>query len=125
MLRRGEETPVPLTSSGATNQNPRHRNRRSPPQMIACWLSNLALLGVALLLGAALYESLVIAPNYEREIPGSVQAAREFLKKRTPAHYFRPLAPLAQLLSLGSLIAGLIAGEFNDLPRLSKKSFGV
>lgn len=73
--------------------------------MIGYWLSTLALLGVALLLGATLYESVVMAPNYEREIPASVEAARQFLKKTTPAHYFRPLSPIAQLLSLGGLIA--------------------
>jgi hypothetical protein len=73
--------------------------------MIAHVLCTLALLGIALLLGATVYESVVMAPNYEREIPASVEAARQFLKKTTPAHYFRPLSPIAQVCTLGGLIA--------------------
>jgi hypothetical protein len=73
--------------------------------MIAIVLSALALLGLALLLGATVYESVVMAPNYERDIPASLAIAREFLKRTTPAHYFRVLSPLTQLLSLGSLVA--------------------
>jgi hypothetical protein len=47
----------------------------------------------------------VMAPNYERDIPASVEAAREFLKKITPAHYFRPISPIAQVFSLVGLVA--------------------
>jgi Anthrone oxygenase len=68
-------------------------------------LSTLALVGLALLLGATLYESVVMAPNYEREIPASIDLARQFLKRTTPAHYFRPITPVTQLLLLASLVA--------------------
>ena len=73
--------------------------------MLAYVLCTLALLGIALLLGATVYESVVMAPNYERNIPASVQAARQFLKKTTPAHYFRPLSPIAQVCTLAGLVA--------------------
>ena len=68
-------------------------------------LAALALLGLALLLGATVYESVVMAPNYERDIPGSIRAAREFLQRVTPAHFFRPLSPVVQLLLLATLIS--------------------
>jgi hypothetical protein len=73
--------------------------------MIPHLLSTLALLGLALLLGAAIYESVVMAPNYERDIPTSIELARQFLKRTTPAHYFRIITPLTQLLLLASLVA--------------------
>jgi hypothetical protein len=68
-------------------------------------LSTLALFGLALLLGATIYESVVMAPNYERDIPTSVELARQFLKRTTPAHFFRIITPLTQLLLLASLVA--------------------
>jgi hypothetical protein len=73
--------------------------------MIPYVLSTLALLGLALLLGATIYESVVMAPNYERDIPTSIELARQFLKRTTPAHYFRIITPLTQLLFLASLLA--------------------
>ncbi len=66
----------------------------------------LALLGIALLLGGAAYEAVVMAPNYEREIPASVDTARAFFQARTPAHYFRVLSPVTQLLLLASTLVG-------------------
>jgi hypothetical protein len=72
--------------------------------MIPHLLSTLALLGLALLLGATIYESVVMAPNYERDIPTSIELARQFLKRTTPAHYFRIITPLTQLLLLASLV---------------------
>ena len=47
--------------------------------MIAEVLATLALFGLALLLGATIYESVVMAPNYERDIPNSIDLARQFL----------------------------------------------
>jgi hypothetical protein len=44
--------------------------------MIPHLLSTLALLGLALLLGATIYESVVMAPNYERDIPTALELAR-------------------------------------------------
>ena len=66
----------------------------------------LAVVAVALLLGATWYETVVMAPNYERDVPGSLSLARQFLQRTTPAHYFRVVAPLAQVLTLVTVVAG-------------------
>jgi hypothetical protein len=72
---------------------------------MTCYLpSTLALLGLALLLGATAYETIVMAPNYERDIPASIDLARQFLRRVTPAHYFRVISPLTQLLLVGSVV---------------------
>lgn len=68
-------------------------------------LATLALLGLALLLGATAYESVVMAPNYERDIPDSILRARDFLVRTTPAHYFRPLSLANQLVLLAGVAA--------------------
>lgn len=73
--------------------------------MIPYVLSTLALIGLALLLGATLYESVVMAPNYERDMPASIDLARQFLKGTTPAGYFRVITPVTQLLLLAGLVA--------------------
>ena len=67
--------------------------------MVLHVLGVLSLLVVALLFGATWYETVIMAPNYERDVPASITLARQFLV-RTPAVYFRPLAPLAQILTL-------------------------
>lgn len=83
--------------------------------MLPQLLSTLGLLGLALLLGATAYESVVMAPNYEREIPDSILLARQFLARTTPAHYFRPLS----LASQGVLLAGTVAAWAHPAPRWS------
>lgn len=72
--------------------------------MTAHILGVLALIAVALLLGATWYEAVVMAPNYERDVPGSIVLARQFLSRTTPAHFFRAIAPAAQLLALLAVI---------------------
>lgn len=67
-------------------------------------LATLGLIGVALLLGATWYEAVVMAPNYERDVPASMVAARAFLVRTTPAHYFRFIAPFAQITTLLALL---------------------
>jgi hypothetical protein len=74
--------------------------------MLAHVLLTLALVAVALLFGASAYESVVMAPNYGRDPPASVEAARRFLVARTPAQFFRPLSPIAQVLVLAGTVAG-------------------
>jgi hypothetical protein len=73
--------------------------------MIQYLLATLSLLGLALLLGATIYESVVMAPNYERDIPHSLGLARQFLVLTTPAHYFRLIAPLTLLILAADVIA--------------------
>ena len=70
------------------------------PQLI----TTLVLLGLTLLLGATVYESVVMAPNYERDIPDSLGIARRFLARTTPAHYFRVVAPITLILLLFDVI---------------------
>ncbi len=72
--------------------------------MIPHVLGTLTLLAVALLFGATWYEAVVMAPNYERDVPDSLSLARQFLQRTTPAHYFRVVAPIAQILALLSAI---------------------
>lgn len=67
-------------------------------------LTTIALLGLTLLLGATVYESVVMAPNYERDIPDSLGIARRFLQRTTPAHYFRVIAPSTLILLLIDVI---------------------
>ncbi|MEA3245328.1 MAG: hypothetical protein U9Q74_04165 [Gemmatimonadota bacterium] len=69
-------------------------------------VATVALINVALLLGATWYEAVVMAPNYERDVPDSITAARRFLARTTPAHYFRILAPLGQLFALAATVLG-------------------
>jgi uncharacterized membrane protein len=66
--------------------------------------TTLALLGLTLLLGATAYESVVMAPNYERDIPDSLSTARRFLVRTTPAHYFRVVAPITLIVLLIDVI---------------------
>jgi hypothetical protein len=43
-------------------------------------LLTLSLIDLALILGATVYESVVIAPNYERDVPTSIDLARQFFR---------------------------------------------
>lgn len=69
------------------------------PPLIPHVLLTLTPIAVALLLGATVYESVVMAPNYARDVPASIEATRRFLVKRTPA---------AQILALASTLAALL-----------------
>ncbi len=73
--------------------------------MIPHVLSTFSLFGLSMLFGATVYESVVMAPNYERDIPASITLARQFLKRTTPAHFFRLVMPLTQLFLLASVVA--------------------
>ena len=72
--------------------------------MLQVFVLTLALLSLALLLGASAYESVVMAPNFQRDLPRSLHIAQDFLQRPTPAGFFRPLAPLSQLLLLASVV---------------------
>jgi hypothetical protein len=58
---------------------------------------------LCMLLGAAVYESVVMAPNYAHGI-ASLEHARGFLVVSTPAKFFRFLSPAAQVLLVLSAI---------------------
>ena len=64
----------------------------------------LALLSTGALLGGALYDAVVLAPNL-RGGPQGLEHGRLFMQAATPAKLFRVLAPASQLLVLGSIAA--------------------
>jgi len=57
----------------------------------------IALLGSGALIGASLYDAVVLAPNL-RGGPSGVEHGRLFLVAATPANLFRVLAPATQIL---------------------------
>lgn len=65
-----------------------------------------ALFAVAALFGASIYESVVLAPNFNVAIPGSLENFRQFLTVTNPGTFFRVVAPTAQILLLISLVLG-------------------
>jgi Domain of unknown function (DUF1772) len=64
----------------------------------------LALLSSGALLGAALYDAVVLAPNL-RGGPTGLEHGRLFMTAATPANLFRRLAPATQILVLLSVAA--------------------
>jgi uncharacterized membrane protein len=58
-------------------------------------LSGLDIVGLAMLLGSALYESVVMAPNYRANVPDSLMHIRQFFKVTTPAYFSRAVSPVA------------------------------
>lgn len=63
-----------------------------------------AIIGLGMLLGAAVYESIVNAPNFINGVPESLDHARRFWSLANPGSYFRIVAPATQLLTLLSLV---------------------
>jgi len=62
-----------------------------------------ALLSVSALLGASLYDAVVLAPNL-RGGPAGLEHGRLFLSAATPANLFRVLSPGTQLLTLIAVV---------------------
>jgi hypothetical protein len=62
-----------------------------------------AIVGLCMLLGAAVYESRVMAPNYALGL-ATLEHARGFLVASTPAAFFRILSPAVQLLLILSVV---------------------
>jgi uncharacterized membrane protein len=61
--------------------------------------SILDIIGLGMLLGGAIYESIVMAPNYRTNVPESLKHVRGFMKTTNPAYYFRVFSP-ATIISL-------------------------
>jgi len=61
-----------------------------------------SMVALCMLLGAALYESVVMAPNYMNLT--SLEHARGFLVASTPGTFFRALSPVVQILLLMSVV---------------------
>ena len=56
------------------------------------------------LLFVNIYTSMVDAPNWGRDVPASIVAAREYFSVKNPGNFFRVFSPLNQLLALVALI---------------------
>jgi hypothetical protein len=63
----------------------------------------IALLASAMLLGAGVYESVVVAPNFQGA-PISLEHARGFYHATNPGVFFRVLSPATQLLLLLAMV---------------------
>jgi Domain of unknown function (DUF1772) len=63
----------------------------------------IALVLAAMLLGAGVYESVVVAPNFQGA-PTSLEHARGFYHATNPGMFFRVLAPATQLFLLLALV---------------------
>ena len=63
----------------------------------------IALVASAMLLGAGVYESVVVAPNFQGA-PISLEHARGFYHAANPGMFFRVLSPATQLLLLVALV---------------------
>jgi hypothetical protein len=67
-------------------------------------VTSIALLGVSALMGASLYDAVVLAPNL-RGGPTGLEHGRLFMANATPANLFRILSPVTQCLLLVTLVA--------------------
>jgi len=59
-------------------------------------LSVIALLAVSILFGAAIYDTVVLGPNFQAGGPEGLEHARLFMVAATPARLFRVLSPATQ-----------------------------
>ena len=82
--------------------------------MIREILAAVDILGLGILFGGGVYESVVVNPNYRANIPESLSHLRQFMKVRTPANLFRIASPVTMLSLLASGIAswGLSASRW-------------
>lgn len=71
-------------------------------QRLSGFVVPVATVAVCMLLGAAVYESVVMAPNYVHGL-ASLEHARGFLVATTPGNLFRVLSPAVQVLLLLSV----------------------
>lgn len=62
------------------------------------------IIGLGMLLGSGLYESVVVAPNFQVGIPQSLEHARLFWAVTNPGTYFRVVGPVTQLLALAAVV---------------------
>lgn len=51
-----------------------------------------------------IYTSMVDAPNWARDVPASIVAAREYFSVKNPGNFFRVFSPMNQLLALLAVV---------------------
>ena len=59
-----------------------------------------------ILLGAILFETLILYPNIFHDVPGSLETALAFMVVRGPHDFFPLVGNLAMLTGIGSLVLG-------------------
>ena len=65
----------------------------------------MSIIGLGMLLGGGVYESVVMAPNHRNNVPESLVHLRQFLKITTPANYFRFVSPTTFLILTVTVVA--------------------
>ena len=88
----------------------------------------MAVIAMASVFGASVYNSVVDARSWGTNIPASLSTAQEYFRVVNPGHFFRVAAPIAQALALLALIvcwripaarpyaaAALAAGVLSDV----------
>jgi uncharacterized membrane protein len=73
-------------------------------QTLRTSVASIAVIAVGMLLGAATYEAVVMAPNYVTQVPQSLEHIRAFFVITNPGNFFRVLAPATQVLLLLSVL---------------------
>ena len=71
--------------------------------LLRLFSSGSALVALTMLLGAAVYESVVVAPNFQGA-PTSLEHARGFYRATNPGTFFRVLSPGTQIFLLLALV---------------------
>ena len=64
-----------------------------------------AIVVTGMVLGANVYNSVVDAPNWGAQIPGSLETARRYFGARNPGTFYRIASPLGQAIGVLVLIA--------------------
>ena len=72
--------------------------------MIGAILSTVDVIGLGMLLGGGVYESVVMAPNYRSNLPQSLDYLRHFMTVTTPANFFRVVSPITMISLAATLI---------------------
>jgi len=73
-------------------------------------VTSMALLGASSLVGASLYDAVVLAPNLKGG-PVGLEHGRLFMANATPANLFRTLSPATQVLLLVAIVVNWPAPE--------------
>jgi len=64
----------------------------------------LALIALAAVFGASLYQSIIEGPHFAVSVPESLEHFRLFMGDNNPGNFFRLVAPAAQILTFAALV---------------------
>jgi hypothetical protein len=74
-------------------------------EKVILWIAMAHLCLLMMVMGGAIFETFVNFPNWFRDVPGSLEAARAFFVVRNPGHFFQLLVPLAIITALVLVVA--------------------